>query len=189
MHKINSTRQNICNTFLKFSSVKRKLNKETTMGIQRRILVFVHFQLTSKLAKPWYFILLWRWATKSLHYLLLLRHLCPTQEPLWPSRVKCYASADVDSPVFFLTSKAILKPSSISSTTCSKSASLNCREVRAGAPSNEGKTLIKKISLQNAETTVSACILWPTHHIFHFYYFQHRTHINHRLQWSWEKVL
>lgn len=39
-----------------------------------------------------------------------------------------------DSPVFFLTSKAILKPSSRNSTTWTKSSSLNCREVRAGAP-------------------------------------------------------
>lgn len=47
-----------------------------------------------------------------------------------------------DLPVFFLTSRAILKPSSINSTTCSKSASLNCREVRAGAPG--GKRRKKK---------------------------------------------
>lgn len=42
-----------------------------------------------------------------------------------------------DSPVFFLTSKAILKPSSRKSTTCTKSSSLNCREVRAGAPKTQ----------------------------------------------------
>ena len=40
-------------------------------------------------------------------------------------------------PVFFLTSKAILKPSSMNSTTCTKSASLNCLDVRAGAPGME----------------------------------------------------
>lgn len=51
----------------------------------------------------------------------------------------CVSLYTVDLPVFFLTSKAILKPSSMSSTTCTKSASLNCLEVRAGAPGTKHK--------------------------------------------------
>lgn len=42
------------------------------------------------------------------------------------------------SPVFFFTSSAIWMPSSINSTTFSKSASLNCRDVSAGVPGRAG---------------------------------------------------
>lgn len=66
-----------------------------------------------------------KWRGKKVRHIFL-----PSKSAtLW-----CVSLYTVDLPVFFLTSKAILKPSSINSTTCTKSASLNCLEVRAGAP-------------------------------------------------------
>lgn len=54
-----------------------------------------------------------------------------------------------NSPVFFLTSRAILKPSSMNSTTWTKSVSLNCLEVSAGAPGSQEQgcqTVITRVS-------------------------------------------
>lgn len=56
---------------------------------------------------------------------------------LWSSHHLPHPNYPFHLLVFFFTSRAILNPSSMNSTTFSKSASLNCLEVRAGAPGNQ----------------------------------------------------
>lgn len=63
-------------------------------------------------------------------------------------------------PVFFLTSNPILKPSSMNSTTCTKSASLNCLEVRAGAPGTQN-TQAFSIKSSTQAFSIKSIITYP----------------------------
>lgn len=74
--------------------------------------------------------------------------LKPETPPLWIDPTSTHLP---HSPVFFFTSSAIWIPSSINSTTFSKSASLNCRDVKAGAPAREAEEEVRFIKINKSK--------------------------------------